>query len=161
MNAAGDFSSKGSLFVIVECIEKPGNLGAILRTCDGAGIDGVIICDGKTDIYNPNVIRASLGTIFSIKIVVSSNEEALKFLKTKNIKVCATLPLAKKVYTKEDLVNPLAIVVGSEQNGLTDFWVKHADLKVKIPMRGQADSLNVSASTAILLYEIIRQKSND
>ncbi|MCK5013611.1 MAG: RNA methyltransferase [Candidatus Omnitrophica bacterium] len=156
-----DFSSKKHpLFVVVECVEKPGNLGAILRTCDGAGIDGVIICDGKTDIYNPNVIRASLGMIFSIKTVVSSNKEALEFLKSRNIKICATLPLAKTVYTKAQLTDALAVVVGSEQSGLTNFWVEHADLKVKIPMRGFADSLNVSVSTAILLYETIRQRSN-
>ncbi|MCK5259817.1 MAG: RNA methyltransferase [Candidatus Omnitrophica bacterium] len=156
-----NFSSKDlSLFVVVERVEKPGNLGAILRTCDGAGIDGVIICDGKTDIYNPNVIRASLGTIFSVKTVVSSNTEALKFLRSKNIKICVTLPRAKTVYTKAKLTSTLAVVVGSEQSGLTDFWAEHADLKVKIPMRGFADSLNVSACTAILLYEAIRQRSN-
>jgi len=156
-----DFPSKArSLFVIVESVEKPGNLGAILRTCDGAGVDGVIICDGKTDIYNPNVIRASLGTVFSVKVVVSSNEEAMAFLRSKDIAVCATLPRAKTVYTKAKLTGALAVVVGSEQSGLTDFWVEHADCKVNIPMRGQADSLNVSASTAILLYETIRQRSN-
>ena len=147
------------LFVVIERVEKPGNLGAILRTCDGTGIDGVIICDGKTDIYNPNVIRASLGTIFSVKTVVSSNDEAFKFLRSKNIKVCATLPLAKTIYTKAKLTSALAVVVGSEQSGLTDFWVEHADLKVKIPMKGAADSLNVSVCTAILLYEAIRQRS--
>ncbi len=152
-------SKKPGLFIVVESVEKPGNLGAILRTCDGAGVDGVIICDGKTDIYNPNVIRSSLGAIFSVKVVVSSNEETLQFLRSKNIEVCATLPLAKKVYTKTQLTNPLAVVVGSEQNGLTDFWVQNADLTVKIPMKGRADSLNVSASAAILLYEAIRQRS--
>jgi TrmH family RNA methyltransferase len=155
-----DFSSrKNPLFIVIESVEKPGNLGAILRTCDGAGIDGMIICDGKTDIYNPNVIRASLGTVFSVKTVASSNEEALKFLKSKNIKVCATMPLAKTIYTKAELNNSLAVVVGSEQNGLTDFWVEHADLTVKIPMGGSADSLNVSVSAAIILYEAIRQRS--
>jgi len=155
-----DFPSKAdSLFVIVESVEKPGNLGAILRTCDGAGVDGVIICDGKTDIYNPNVIRASLGTIFSQKIVVSSNEDTLKFLKLNKVTICATLLKAKFIYTNEKLINALAIVVGSEQDGLTKFWIEHADLKVKIPMKGFADSLNVSATTAVLLYEIIRQRS--
>ena len=156
-----DFSPKASsLFVVVEGVEKPGNLGAILRTCDGAGVDGVIVCDGKTDMTNPNVIRASLGTSFSVKVVVSSNEQALAFLKSKNIQICAALPQAKTLYTKAKLTNALAIVVGSEQSGLTKFWSSSADLKVNIPMRGRADSLNVSASTAILLYEIIRQRSN-
>jgi len=148
------------LIVIVESVEKPGNLGAILRTCDGAGVDGIIICDGKTDIYNPNVIRASLGTVFSLRVVGSSNEEAFQFLRSKNIQICATSPTAKTVYTKTEFSGSLAVVVGSEQNGLTDFWLRHADFKVRIPMRGSADSLNVSASTAILLYEIVRQKSN-
>ena len=148
-----------SLFVIVESVEKPGNLGAILRTCDGAGVDGVIICDGKTDIYNPNVIRASLGAIFSVKVVVSSNEEALEYLRAKRITICATLPQAKIIYTDEKLTGALAVVVGSEQSGLTEFWAQQADLKVKIPMKGFTDSLNVSASTAVLLYEILRQRS--
>ncbi len=155
-----DLSLKPSpLFAIVESVEKPGNLGAILRTCDGAGVDGVIVCDERTDMYNPNVIRASLGTVFSINVVVSSNEEAFEFLKSKSIKICATLPRAETVYTKTDLTGALAVVVGSEQSGLTDFWVQHADLTVKIPMQGRADSLNVSASAAILLYETIRQRS--
>ena len=148
-----------SLFVIVESVEKPGNLGAILRTCDGAGVDGVIICDGKTDIYNPNVIRASLGAIFSVKVVVSSNEEALEYLRAKRVTICATLPQAKIIYTDEKLTGALAVVVGSEQSGLTEFWAQQADLKVKIPMKGFTDSLNVSASTAVLLYEILRQRS--
>jgi len=152
-------SKTDSLFVIVESVEKPGNLGAILRTCDGVGVDGVIICDGKTDIYNPNVIRSSLGAIFTANVVVSSNEEALKYLRSKKVTICATSPQAKTVYTDAKLTNALAVVVGSEQSGLTEFWVQHADLKVQIPMKGFADSLNVSASTAVLLYEIIRQRS--
>ena len=156
-----DLPSKADpLFVVVESVEKPGNLGAILRTCDGAGVDGVIICDGKTDLYNPNVIRSSLGTIFTAKVAVHSNEETLKYLRSQKIKICATLPHAKTIYTTEKLKGALAVVVGSEQNGLTEFWAQHADLKVKIPMKGFADSLNVSASTAVLLYEIIRQRSN-
>ena len=154
-----DFAPKASLFIVVEALEKPGNLGAILRTCDGAGVDGVIICDGKTDVYNPNVIRASLGTVFSVKTVVASNDEAVKFLKARNIKICATLPHAKEVYTQTNLTGPLAAVMGSEQDGLTDFWVKQAALKVRIPMSGRADSLNVSVSAAILLYEILRQRT--
>jgi len=159
-SALNDLPSKAnSLFVIVESVEKPGNLGAILRTCDGAGVDGVIICDGKTDIYNPNVIRASLGAIFSVKVVVSSNVEVLEYLQAKGVTICATLPQAKTVYTDEKLTGALAVVVGGEQSGLTEFWVQQANLKVRIPMKGCADSLNVSASTAVLLYEIIRQRS--
>ncbi|HQP10704.1 MAG TPA: RNA methyltransferase [Candidatus Omnitrophota bacterium] len=151
-------SEKCDLFTVIEGVEKPGNLGAILRTCDGAGVNGMIVCDEKTDMYNPNVIRASLGTVFSVKTVVSSKEDALAFLKSRRVAVCATLPQAKTVYTKANLKNPLAVVLGSEQSGLTDFWVQHADLTVRIPMKGHADSLNVSASAAILLYEAIRQR---
>lgn len=154
-----DFSAKTSLFIVVESVEKPGNLGAILRTADGAGVDGVIVCDAKTDIYNPNVIRSSLGTIFSVTCVMASNEETLEFLKSKNTKICATFPDADTVYTSVDLKGCVAIVLGSEETGLTSFWKGHSDIKVKIPMQGAADSLNVSVTTAILLYEIIRQRS--
>jgi TrmH family RNA methyltransferase len=147
------------LLVIVEGVEKPGNLGAILRACDGAGADGVVVCDGKTDVFNPNVIRASLGTVFTVKVAVSSSQEALSLMRSKNISVCATSPRAATVYTDAGLAGALAVAVGSEEGGLTDFWSRHADLKVRIPMRGAADSLNVSASTAVLLYEALRQRT--
>ncbi len=147
-----------SLFVVVEHVEKPGNLGAILRTCDAAGVGGVIVCDPKTDLYNPNVIRASLGTVFTNKVVVASNEEVLAFLKKKKVKICAALPQGNAVYTESPLTGPLAIVVGSEESGLSDFWPQYADWQVRIPMHGEADSLNVSTSTAILLYEALRQR---
>jgi len=147
------------VYVVVEGVEKPGNLGAILRTCDGVGVDGCIVCDSATDLYNPNVIRASLGTVFTVKTVLGTNDEAIEFLKANHIKVCATMPAATSVYTESQLSGPIAVVVGSEQKGLSPFWAKHADLKVKIPMKGRADSLNVSATTAILLYEILRQRS--
>jgi TrmH family RNA methyltransferase len=151
--------SANPLIVVVESVEKPGNLGAILRTCDGAGIDGVVICDGGTDVYNPNVIRASLGTVFSVPVAVATNAAALEYCRAQDIQICAAMPEAKTIYTKAKLNGALAVVVGSEESGLSDFWVGHADIKVKIPMHGRADSLNVSASTAILLYEIIRQRS--
>ena len=147
------------LILIVEAVEKPGNLGAILRTCDGAGVDGVIICDGGTDIYNPNVIRASLGTVFSVPVAAAANEEALAYCREKGLKICAAAPGAAAIYSKTKLNQALAVVVGSEEKGLSDFWTGRADIKVSIPMRGRADSLNVAASTAILLYEIIRQRS--
>ncbi|OGX40898.1 MAG: hypothetical protein A3G91_00780 [Omnitrophica WOR_2 bacterium RIFCSPLOWO2_12_FULL_50_9] len=154
-----DMRFKGiPLLVVVEGVEKPGNLGAILRTCDGAGVNGMIVCDPKTDLYNPNVIRASLGTIFSVPTIVSSSAEAFDFLKSKGVMVCAASPQAQDVYTRVSLKGPLAVVVGSEDEGLSDFWMKNYDLQVKIPMRGCADSLNVSASAAILIYEAIRQR---
>ncbi len=156
-----DLPSKDDLFILViEQVEKPGNLGAILRTADGVGVDGIIVCDAKTDIYNPNVIRSSLGTIFSTKVVVSSVAPTFDFLKSKGVKICATSPDADFIYSKADLKAPVAIVVGSEQEGLSRFWLSKADLKVRIPMRGKADSLNVSTSTAILLYEALRQSSS-
>ena len=145
--------------IVVECVEKPGNLGAILRTCDGAGVDGVIICDGKTDIYNPNVIRSSMGTVFSVTVVAGANEAAYKFLKSKEIAICTARPQAQTVYTDGNFRRPVAIVVGSEEKGLSEFWAKNSETDLKIPMHGRADSLNVSTSTAILLYEAIRQRN--
>jgi len=147
-----------ALVVIVEHVEKPGNLGAILRTCDAAGVSGVLVCDSKTDLYNPNVIRASVGTIFAVNTVQCSNDEALRFLKNKGVKIYAASPQAQTIYTKINLTGAIAIVLGSEQEGLSDFWDKNADARVKIPMHGRADSLNVSTSAAILIYEAIRQR---
>ena len=147
------------IFVVIEQVEKPGNLGAIFRTCDAVGVSGVLVCDPATDLYNPNVIRASLGTIFSVNTMVCSNQEALDFCKSKKIKCLATTPCADQIYYNSDLKCPVAIIVGSEEKGLSDFWMRHADLKVRIPMLGLADSLNVSTSTAVLLYEALRQRN--
>ncbi len=147
-----------ALVVIIEHVEKPGNLGAILRTCDAAGVNGVFVCDSKTDLYNPNVIRASVGTIFTVNTVQCSNDEALRFLRMKGIKAYAASPQAQTIYTQVNLTGAVAIVLGSEQEGLSDFWDKNADARVKIPMHGRSDSLNVSTSAAILIYEAIRQR---
>lgn len=147
------------LVVIVESVEKPGNLGAILRTCDGAGVDALIVCDPKTDVYNPNVIRASVGTVFSVPVVTTSKDSALKFLQQKKVKICGAFVDAPALYTNANLSGPLAITLGTEDEGLSDFWAKHADIKVKIPMLGIADSLNVSASAAIIIYEALRQRN--
>ncbi|MDP8212301.1 MAG: RNA methyltransferase [Candidatus Zapsychrus exili] len=149
---------KDAFVLVVESVEKPGNLGAILRSCDGAGVDLIIISDEKTDIFNPNVIRSSLGTVFTQKVIASSNEDTYEYLKSNKIKIAAATPHSKSSYTKADLNGSLAIVVGSEQDGLSDFWIKKSDMKLKIPMKGCADSLNVSTSTAILLYEALRQR---
>lgn len=147
-----------SLWVVVESVEKPGNLGAILRTCDAAGVDGVLVCDPKTDIYNPNVIRASLGAVFSVFVALASKDEAYKFFRDRRMKICATLPAADIIYTKADLKSPVALVLGSEQKGLSPFWAEHADLKVRIPMHGKVDSLNVSTCASIIIYETLRQQ---
>lgn len=152
--------SANPFFLVVEAVEKPGNLGAMVRIADGVGVDAVIVCDSQSDVYNPNTIRASVGTIFTVKMVVSRQQEAFDFLKSHHIVICAAIPHANLSYTEAKLDTPLAIVVGSEDKGLSDFWLKGADIKVKIPMMGKADSLNVSASSAILLYEALRQRAN-
>ncbi len=150
---------KDPLVIVIEKVEKPGNLGAILRTADAAGAQAVIVADAATDLYNPNVIRASLGTVFTVPMAQSNNEATLQFLKEKEIRICSTLPRAKDFYTQADLQGALAIVVGSEPEGLSSFWVENADLQVKIPMRGAADSLNVATTASIVIYEALRQRS--
>jgi len=149
---------KKPLLVVLEGLEKPGNLGAVLRTCDGAGVDGLIVCDGITDIYNPNVVRASTGIVFSIPVIQATSQETIAFLKSRQILICATLPDAEKEYADVDMNIPLAVVMGSEQKGLSSFWREQADQKVKIPMKGNADSLNVSVATSVIIYEAIRQR---
>lgn len=150
--------SAAPFLVLTESVEKPGNLGAILRTADSAGVDGLLVCDPRVDLYNPNVVRASRGTLFTIPAVETTNSEALAFLRSNNIKVLAATPHTDVLYTDVDLRQPVCIAVGTEDEGLTDFWMDNADLKVKIPMAGKVNSLNVSTSTAIILYEVVRQR---
>jgi TrmH family RNA methyltransferase len=145
--------------LVVEAIEKPGNLGTILRSADAAGCDAVIVCDPVTDIFNPNVVRASTGVLFSVPLVVESSERVLEWLRSAGVKTVATTPSAQTLYTSADLRGPLAIVMGSEQYGLSDYWLKNADLPVRIPMAGQADSLNVAMATIITLFEAVRQRT--
>ncbi len=147
-----------ALFLVAESIEKPGNLGSILRSADGVGADGVIVCDRCTDIYNPNVVRASVGTLFTLPVVEADGSEAFNWLKEHGVKVVAATPAAKEEFTDADLRGKIAIVVGTEQLGLTDLWMKAADIQVRIPMRGVADSLNVSTAATLLLYEVLRQR---
>jgi len=150
--------SKEPLVVVLESLEKPGNLGAVLRTCDGVGVEAVLVCDPKTDVYNPNVIRSSTGVIFSIPLVCAGSSEISLFLKSKKIKICAATPSAQKLYTQVNYKGAWALAFGSEEKGLSDFWLKLAETTVKIPMNGRADSLNVSTSAAIILYEALRQR---
>ena len=145
--------------LVVEAIEKPGNLGTILRSADAAGCDAVIVCDPVTDIFNPNVVRASTGVLFSVPLVVAESAAVLAWLKGKKIRTIATTPAAETLYTSADLRGPLAVVMGSEQYGLSEFWLKNSDLPVRIPMAGQADSLNVAMATIITLFEAVRQRS--
>lgn len=144
--------------VVAESIEKPGNLGTILRSCDAAGVDAVIVCDPTTDIHNPNVVRSSVGTLFTVPVIEAGAEETLAFLKQNRIAVVAGTPHAKIEFTQADFKVPLAIVVGTEQYGLTENWMKNADISVRIPMHGIADSLNVASATTLLLYEVVRQR---
>lgn len=149
---------KSPLIIVVEGVEKPGNFGAILRSADAAGVDGVIVCGKSTDIYNPNVVRASIGTIFTVPVVKTTVSEAINWLKENGIKTIATTPNAEKDYFDADLKGPCAIVMGSEHGGLSDTWLNEADIRVSIPMKGEADSLNLAMSTTIMLYEAVRQR---
>lgn len=151
------------LLAVVENVEKPGNLGAILRTADAAGVDGMIACHSPgqaagTDIHNPNTVRASLGTIFSVPLAEAASEQAIGWLRACGIRIAAATPEGATLYTESDLRGPLAIALGSEAHGLTRPWLDAADVRIFIPMHGQADSLNLAASAAILLYEAVRQR---
>jgi RNA methyltransferase, TrmH family len=150
--------SSQPLIIILESVEKPGNLGAVLRTADAAGIDALIITDPKIDLYNPNVIRASLGAVFTKQSVICRTAEAITWLKEKHIKIYAATPDTKTFYFKNDFKKASAIVVGTEHEGLSDDWLSQADAKIKIPMLGKIDSLNASVSAAILIYEAVRQR---
>ncbi len=146
------------LILALESVEKPGNLGAILRTADAAGVDAVLVCDPQTDIYNPNVVRSSLGCLFSCQIAVDSSANVLAFLHQRGIRTYAAALTATQWYHQADFTCPSAIVMGAEAFGLSDLWLHGADAQIKIPMLGKVDSLNVSASTAILVYEAKRQR---
>ncbi|MCX7607932.1 MAG: RNA methyltransferase [Anaerolineales bacterium] len=150
--------SRTPLLVLVESVEKPGNLGAILRTSDAVGADGLLVCDPRVDVYSPNVVRASRGTLFTLPVIETTSAEALAWLRAHEIRVLAATPQAKTVHFQVDLRGPLCIAVGAEDEGLSTFWLENADLRVKIPMVGKVNSLNVSVSTAVLLYEAIRQR---
>ena len=145
--------------LVVEAIEKPGNLGTILRSADAAGVGAVVVCDPVTDIFNPNVVRSSTGVLFSMPVVVAGSPEVRAWLRAHGIRAVATTPAAGALYTGADLCGPVAIVMGSEQYGLSEFWLKESDLLVRIPMAGQADSLNVAMATIITLFEAVRQRS--
>ena len=148
------------LVVVLEAVEKPGNLGAILRSADAAGADAVIVCDPLTDLYNPNLIRSSIGGIFTVPTAAASSEETIKWLKANNIKIYTAQLQDSEWYYDTDMTKGTAIVMGTEATGLTDVWRKAADAHIKIPMLGRLDSLNVSVSAAILLFEAVRQRNS-
>ena len=146
------------LIVVVERVEKPGNLGAILRSADAAGADAVIVCDALTDLYNPNLIRSSIGAVFTVPCVVCESEECIRFLKEHGIQILTAQLQDSSLYYDTDMKRGTAIVMGTESTGLTEVWRKAADAHIRIPMLGRLDSLNVSVSAAVLLFEAVRQR---
>jgi len=146
------------LILVVESLEKPGNLGAIMRSSEAAGVSALIVCDPVTDIFNPNVVRASQGTLFTTQIVASSSEETIKWLQTQKISILATSSQAALEYYEADYRGATAIVAGCEHSGLSPTWIGTADHLVKIPMMGKAHSLNVATAATVILYEAIRQR---
>ena len=152
--------SNNPLVIVLESVEKPGNLGAILRSADAAAADAVIVCDPLTDVYNPNLIRSSIGAIFSVPCVACSSEECIRFLKSRGIRILTAQLQDSHLYYDTDMRCSTAIVMGTESTGLTEQWRQAADAHIRIPMLGQLDSLNVSVSAAILLFEAVRQRKN-
>lgn len=146
------------LFAVVEGVEKPGNLGAILRTADAAGVSGVIVASGGTDVFNPGVIRASLGAIFSVPVCSVTSAEALAWLRRQKLKIFATRVDAALAYSEADFVAPSAMILGSEALGLSPLWTGSDIIPISVPMLGSVDSLNLSATAAILFYEALRQR---
>jgi RNA methyltransferase, TrmH family len=147
------------LVIVAESVEKPGNLGAILRTADAAHVDAVLVCDPRVDLWNPNVVRASRGAVFTVPTVEVDSPTALTWLRSRKMRVLAATPSAEVSYTSVDLIQPIALTVGTEDEGLTDFWMQNADIKVSIPMMGKVNSLNVSIATALITYEAVRQRT--
>ena len=151
--------SDNPLIVILESVEKPGNLGAVLRSADAAGADAVLICDPLTDLYNPNLIRASIGAVFTVQVACCQSEEAIKWLKDNNIRIYTAQLQDSSWYYDTDMTGGTVIAIGTEATGLTGIWREAADAHIKIPMLGELDSLNASVSAAILLFEAVRQRN--
>ena len=152
--------NENPLVVVLESVEKPGNLGAVLRSADASGVDAVIVCDPLTDMYNPNLIRSSIGAIFTVPVATASSEETIAWLKEREIKIYTAQLQDSEWYYDTDMKGGTAIVMGTEATGLTDCWRKAADAHIKIPMLGKLDSLNVSVSAAILMFEAVRQRNS-
>ena len=148
------------LIVVLESVEKPGNLGAVLRSADASGVDAVIVCDPLTDMYNPNLIRSSIGAIFTVPVATAKSDEAIAWLKEKGAKIYTAQLQNSEWYYDTDMKGATAIVMGTEATGLTNAWRNAADAHIKIPMLGRLDSLNVSVSAAILMYEAVRQRNS-
>lgn len=147
------------LVIVLESVEKPGNLGAVLRSADAANVAAVVVCDPLTDLFNPNLIRSSIGAIFSVPCVACESTECIPFLKDKGIRILTAQLQDSKLYYDTDMKSGTAIVMGTESTGLTDVWREAADAHIRIPMLGRLDSLNVSVSAAILMFEAVRQRA--
>lgn len=147
------------LIVVLEAVEKPGNIGAVLRSADAAGADAVLICDPLTDLYNPNLIRASIGAVFTLPCVACTSAEALEWLRSRGIRILTAQLQDSALYYDTDMRGPTAIVMGTESTGLSRQWRDAASARIRIPMLGSLDSLNVSVSAAILLFEAVRQRA--
>lgn len=147
-----------ALVLVAQAIEKPGNLGTMLRTADAAGVDAVLVCDRCTDVFNPNVVRASVGTLFTVPVAEGTSDEVRAWLAERGIRTVATTPDADRRHSDVDLTVPTALVVGSEQYGLDETWLAACDERVRIPMQGEADSLNAAVSAAVVLFEAVRQR---
>ncbi len=146
------------LVVVLESVEKPGNLGAVLRSADAAGADAVVVCDPLTDIYNPNLIRSSIGAVFTVPTVVTTTPECIDYLKSRSISILTAQLQDSSLYYDTDMRRGIALVMGTEATGLTNPWREAATAHIRIPMLGRLDSLNVSVSAAILLFEAVRQR---
>ncbi len=151
--------SGNPLILVIESVEKPGNLGALLRTADAAKVDAVIICDPATDFYNPNVIRSSVGCVFTNQVASATTEEAIAWLKENGVNIYCTYLQASKPYHMVDYTKPSAIVMGTEATGLSETWVAASDANVIIPMQGKIDSMNVSTAAAVVIFEAKRQRN--
>lgn len=157
--ALGDLKLSASpLMVVLESVEKPGNIGAVLRSADAAGVDAVVVCDPLTDLYNPNLIRSAVGAFFTVPCVACTTEECIAFFKEKGIRILTAQLQDSELYYDTPMTGATAIVMGTEATGLTEQWRKAADVHIRIPMLGRVDSLNVSVSAAILLFEAVRQR---
>lgn len=150
--------SENPFLLIAESIEKPGNLGAMLRTADAAGVDAVIVCDPRVDLWNPNVVRASRGALFTLPAFTMETGPLLEWLRVRKIRILAAAPKGESVYTEVDLKGPTAVVFGTEDTGLSEFWLRNADECVTIPMKGRVNSLNVSIAAGLFTYEAVRQR---
>ncbi|MCH1548354.1 MAG: RNA methyltransferase [Flavobacteriaceae bacterium] len=151
--------SNNPLIVVIEAPEKPGNIGALLRTSDAANVDAVIIANPKTDLYNPNIIRSSVGSLFTNSIYTGSTSSIIKYLKENNIQIITSSLNASKIYSNQSFLNRCAIILGTEDKGLTNEWIESSDNNIIIPMHGKIDSLNLSIAAAILIFEAKRQRN--